>query len=83
MDGEFDAPESGVVDYSTGEAGDENIADSLIKNDFGRGPGVSASDDDSEWLLVGCQFEAARFTLAWVGGLSADIASISFQEFGQ
>ena len=79
----FDAPESGVIDHSTGKPGDENIADSLIENDFWGGSGVCASDDDGEWFLVGCEFEAARFTLAWFGGLSADITSISFQELCQ
>ena len=58
--GEFDAADLRRRDDISGDANDEQIAQTLIKNDFGRNARIGASENDRKRFLRGSNFATAR-----------------------
>ena len=56
---ELDAADLGGRDDVAGDADHEQVAQALVKDDFGRHPGVRTAQDDGERKLLRGQFDAA------------------------
>jgi hypothetical protein len=78
----FNASQVFIVDDVSGDAADEQITETLIKNNLRRHPRIGATDDDGERMLRLCQFCAPCRRLTGMLQIAAGITTIAFLELG-
>ena len=78
----LNASQAVIVDHVPGHSEDKQIAQTLIKQDFGRHTRIGAIDNGRERMLAFCQFYASFRRLTGMLQIAARIASIAFFQFG-
>src|SRR6266487_459235 len=78
----LNASQAVIVDHVPSHSEDEQIAETLIKHDFGRHTRIGAIDDGGKRMLSICQFRAPFRCLTGMLQSSARVMSIAFLELG-
>jgi hypothetical protein len=81
--GKLDAADLRRSYYVSGNADDEQVAQALIEDEFGRGAGVRAPQDDRERLLAVKELRATRITSKCLPGCARGKSPIAFLKPGE
>src|SRR6266487_5585041 len=78
----LNASQAVIVDHVPSHSEDEQIAETLIKHDFGRHTRIGAIDDGGKRMLSICQFRAPFRCLTGMLQIAARVTSIAFLKLG-